>query len=137
MLKEKTKAINALMTMVDILLAIISFNIALYLEFGRFSVLHHKDSVILQLLIVIFWALLSNGMGTNIMYRSRPYLIVLFNCLGLTFAGTLLLILSAWAFNLFYLGIHLFFIFGFIHLFSPLAPKHLPIKYLNRLAKKG
>lgn len=137
MLKEKTKAINALMTMVDILLAIISFNLALYLEFGRFSVLHHKDSVILQLLIVIFWTLLSNGMGTNIMYRSRPYSIVLFNCLGLTFAGSLLLILSAWAFNLFYLGIHLFFIFGFIHLFFTFSAKTFTYQILKSARKKG
>ena len=112
MLKEKARVINGLLTLVDVLIALVSFNLALYFEFGRVSVLHQKDSVILQLLILIFWALLSNGMGTNVMYRSRPFSVVLFNCLGVSFVGTLLLVVAAWSFNLFYLGIRLFVLFA-------------------------
>ncbi|ASB49469.1 sugar transferase [Alkalitalea saponilacus] len=137
MLKEKAKAINTLMTMVDIILAIVCFNLALYLEFGRVSLLHHKDSIILQLLIIIFWTLLSNGMGTNIMYRSRPYSAVLFNCLGLTIAGTLLLILSAWAFNLFYLGVKIFLIFAVINLVLTFGIKTITYQMLKSARKKG
>ncbi len=137
MLKEKAKAINTLMTMVDIIIAIVAFNIALYIEFGRFSLLHHKDSIILQLLIVIFWTLLSNSMNINIMYRSRPYSAVLFNCFGLAFIGTLLLILSSWAFNLIHLGYRPFFYFASLTLILTFTFKTLTYKTLKAARKKG
>lgn len=137
MLKEKAKAVNTISTLVDVLLAIISFNIALYLEFGRVSVLHHKDSVILQLLIVIFWTLLSKGLGTNILYRSRPYSMVLFNCIGLAIIGTVLLVVSAWAFNLFYLGIGLFLVFAVLDLFFTFGFKTLIYQILKGARRKG
>jgi exopolysaccharide biosynthesis polyprenyl glycosylphosphotransferase len=137
MLKEKARAINTVLTMVDVILAIFSFNLALFIEFGRISVLHHKDSVILQLLIVIYWTLLSNGLGTNIMYRSRPYSMVLFNCLGLSVVGTLFLVVSAWAFNLFYLGIHLFGVFVFLNLLFTFSFKTLVYQFLKKARRKG
>lgn len=137
MLKEKARAINTILTMVDVILAIISFNLALFIEFGRISVLHHKDSVILQLLIVIYWTLLSNGLGTNIMYRSRPYSMVLFNCLGLSIAGTLFLVISAWAFNLFYLGVQLFGVFALLNLFLTFSFKTSVYQFLKNARKKG
>jgi exopolysaccharide biosynthesis polyprenyl glycosylphosphotransferase len=137
MLKEKARAINTILTMVDVILAIISFNLALFIEFGRISVLHHKDSVILQLLIVIYWTLLSNGLGTNIMYRSRPYSMVLFNCVGLSVAGTLFLVISAWAFNLFYLGVQLFGVFALLNLFLTFSFKTSVYQFLKNARKKG
>jgi exopolysaccharide biosynthesis polyprenyl glycosylphosphotransferase len=137
MLKEKARVINGLLTLVDVLIALISFNLALYFEFGRISVLHQKDSVILQLLILIFWALLSNGMGTNVMYRSRPFSVVLFNCLGVSFVGTLLLVVAAWSFNLFYLGIRLFVLFAVLTLVFTFWYKALVYHFLKRARKKG
>lgn len=63
MLKEKAKTINAISTMADVVLALISFNIALYFEYGKISILHQKDSVILQLLIIIFGLFFQMGLG--------------------------------------------------------------------------
>jgi exopolysaccharide biosynthesis polyprenyl glycosylphosphotransferase len=137
MLKQKAAAINSILTIVDVIIAIVSFNIVLYVEFGQLSLIHNKDSVILHLLIVIFWALLSNGLGMSIMYRSRPYSMVLFNCLGLTFAGASLLALSAWAFNLFYLGVRTFFIFGVFNLILTFAIKTFTYQSLKSARRKG
>jgi len=137
MLKEKARLINTILTMVDVILAVISFNIALFIEFGRLGLLQNKDNVILQLLIVIYWTLLSNGLGTNVMYRSRPYSMVLFQCLGLTFVGTLFLVISAWAFNLFYLGLQMFGVFAILNLFLTFSFKTSVYQYLKKARKKG
>lgn len=137
MLKEKAKTINAVSTMADVVLALISFNIALYFEFGKVSVLHQKDSVILQLLIIIFWTLFSNGFGTNLLYRSRPYSMVLLSCLGLSIVGTMLLVVSAWAFNLFYLGVGLFLLFALFDLILTFHFKTFVYYLLKRVRRKG
>ncbi|MGQ1946393.1 sugar transferase [Geofilum sp. OHC36d9] len=137
MLKEKAKAIGTIMTMVDIALALISFNLALYFDFGQLTFLYSKDSVILQLLVIIIWTLLSSGVQSNILYRSRPYSMVLFNCLGLVFSGTSLLILSAWTFNLFYLGLRHFFVFAVIDLALTFTSKSFIYHFLKRARKKG
>ena len=137
MLKEKAKTINAISTMADVVLALISFNIALYFEYGKISILHQKDSVILQLLIIIFWTLLSNGFGTNVSYRSRPYSMVLLSCLGLSVVGTILLVVSAWAFNLFYLGVGLFLVFALFDLVLTFHFKTFIYYLLKRVRRKG
>ena len=67
MQREKANAISALMAMLDVGLALISFNLAIYSDFGQFSFLYNKDSIILQLLVIIIWTFMSTGFKTNIL----------------------------------------------------------------------
>lgn len=137
MQKEKANAIGALMAMLDVGIALISFNLAIYSDFGQFSFLYNKDSIILQLLVVIIWALMSTGFKANILYRSRPYSMVLFSVVGQVFLGTSLLILSAWTFNIFYLGVFHFLIFAVINLSLTFTSKSFIYYFLKRVRRKG
>src|SRR5690554_3245267 len=137
MQKEKANAISALMAMLDVGLALISFNLAIYSDFGQFSFLYNKDSIILQLLVVIIWTFMSTGFKTNILYRSRPYSMVLFNVVGQVFLGTTLLILSVWTFNLFYLGLSHFLIFAIINLALTFSSKSFIYFFLKKARKRG
>ena len=137
MQKEKANAISALMAMLDVGLALISFNLAIYSDFGQFSFLYNKDSIILQLLVVIIWTFMSTGFKTNILYRSRPYSMVLFNVVGQVFLGTTLLILSVWTFNLFYLGVSHFLIFAIINLALTFSSKSFIYFFLKKARKRG
>lgn len=137
MQKEKANAISALMAMLDVGLALISFNLAIYSDFGQFSFLYNKDSIILQLLVIIIWTFMSTGFKTNILYRSRPYSMVLFNVFGQVVLGTTLLILSVWTFNLFYLGVTHFLFFAIINLALTFTCKSFIYFFLKRARRKG
>ncbi len=137
MLKEKEKAINAVLTVADVIFALLTFNLVLFLEFNSFSFIHYKDSIILHLLIVIIWFLLGSGLGSNFIFRSRPYSVVLFNCIGLVAAGTSLLAIAIYSFNLFYLGVKLIFLFSLINLVLSFTFKFIIYKYLKSIRKKG
>jgi exopolysaccharide biosynthesis polyprenyl glycosylphosphotransferase len=136
MLKEKTTLVNAFITVGDVIIAIISFNIALYIEFDVFPVFT-KDSVILQLLIIIFWGVLVNWFGLNTLYRSRPYSIVLFNCAGLSLVGTTLMAVGIMSFNLFYLGLRPLLFFAGIDFLLTFGFKIFLFKFSKTVRKKG
>ena len=136
MLKERTSLVNAIITVVDVIIALLSFNIALYLEFEMLPVFI-KDSVILQLLIIIFWGILVNLFGLNTLYRSRPYSIVLFNCAGLAIVGTALLAVGIISFNLSYIGLRPLVFFAVTDLIITFASKFFIFKFFKTIRKKG
>lgn len=137
MLKERANVINNLLIIADILIALISINLAYYLMLGSLSLINDKDYMILHLLIVIFWFLLAKGLGISIIFRSRPYSAVLFNCLGLVAFGTSLLAISIFLLNLFHLGIKLLLLFAVVDLTLTFLYKLAVYSYLKRARKKG
>lgn len=136
MLKEKTGVVNTIISIVDVFIAIISFNIALFVEFKQFPVIT-KDSIILQLLIIIFWGILVSGFGLNTLYRSRPYSIVFLNCLWVAAIGATLMATAILAFNLFYLGLRPLLFFTAINLVLTFAFKLCVYIFFKRARKKG
>ncbi|MDR2928209.1 MAG: sugar transferase [Cytophagaceae bacterium] len=115
MLKEKVSLVNTFIAIVDVAIAIVSFNVALFIEFKQFPVFN-KDTLILQLLIVAFWSMLVSGFGLNTIYRSRPYSVVFLTCTGISIIGSCLLAISVFVFNLFYLGLRPLIYFSAISL---------------------
>jgi len=136
MLKEKTGLVNTFIAIGDVIIAIISFNIALYIEFNQFPVLT-KDSVILQLLIIIFWGVLVNGFGLNTLYRSRPYSIIFLNCAGVAAIGAALMAVAILSFNLFYLGLRPLIFFAASDLILTFIFKLCIYIFFKRVRKKG
>jgi len=136
MLKEKTALVNTFITVADVLIALISFNIALSIEFKQFPLIT-KDSIILQLLIIIFWGVLVSWFGLNTLYRSRPYSIVLFNCAGVAIVGTTLMSIGIISFNLFYLGLRPILFFAAIDLVLTYTFKFLIYKVFKSFRRKG
>ncbi|MDG5800516.1 sugar transferase [Marinilabiliaceae bacterium ANBcel2] len=137
MLKERARLINSIITIADVFIAIFVFNIVINILVEQPNIINHKDNIIIQLLIIIYWALLSDGLGTNVLYRSRPSSLVLFNCTGLVIMGTTLLILSAWLLNISHLNFRFFALFSLTTLFLTATFKLSTYRILKKFRKKG
>lgn len=137
MLKGKRSFINYCLTVADILIALVSINIAYYIEFGALSLILDGDYLALHLLIIIFWYLISKGLGVDVMFRSLPYSIVLFNCIGQVAIGTSLIAISILAFNLFYIGLKLLLLFALIDLVLTFTLKIVLFMYIKNVRRKG
>lgn len=137
MQKEREIMTNVLLVMADVLLALVSFNLVLFLEFGDFNFIHHKDAIILHLLIVIIWFIVVSAFGINLFFRSRPYSVVLFTCIGMTAVAASLLSVAIYSFNLTYLGIKFLLVFSIFDLILSFSLKLFIYKYLKKVRKKG
>lgn len=135
--KEKAKTINNFLIMLDVFIALISFNLAIYINLEKLFILYNKDSVIYQLLILIIWTLIGGSFKNSILYRSRPYSMVLVNIFGQVFAGITLLILSAWSLNILHIGLSHLVAFGIINLILAFTVKTLIYYFYKRARKKG
>ncbi|TAJ14894.1 sugar transferase [Marinilabiliaceae bacterium JC017] len=137
MLREKEQVINNVLAFFDVLIAWVSFNAALFIHFEQFSFLRNKDSVILYLLILFIWLVLSKSLRLNELYRSRPYSILLFNCIVLASIGTGLLSISVFAFNLYYIGLMPLVYLGVIDVFLTFGAKLLIYAFFKGARRKG
>lgn len=137
MLKEREKVINRILALIDVLIAWIAVDLVLYFNVEGYHFGMHKDVLILHLLILSFWWILSRRFHLNEIYRSRPYSIVLFNCLGLSAIGTGLLAVSFYLFQLNYLDVDLLIEFGILNLLLTFSWKLIMFASLKRLRRKG
>lgn len=135
--KEKAKTINTFIIMLDVLIALVSFNLSIYINLEKFLILYNKDSVIYQLLIIIIWTLIGGSFKNSILYRSRPYSMVLVNIFGQVFAGITLLILSAWTLNILNIGLYHLVTFGILNLVLAFSTKTLIYYFYKRARRKG
>ncbi len=116
MLREKENVVNNFLALIEVIVAWISFNLSLFIYFGHFSFIKYKDSIILHLVIALFWYLLGKYFRLAQVHRSRPYSVILFNCLALVISGTAILGLSVLSFNLYYIGFEPLLYFALINL---------------------
>jgi exopolysaccharide biosynthesis polyprenyl glycosylphosphotransferase len=137
MLKEKERVINRILSAIDVLIAWITVNLILYVQVEGYYFNMHKDVLIIHLLILSFWWILSRRFHLNELYRSRPYSIILFNCLGLSAIGTGLLAVSFYLFQLNYLKVSLLLEFGILNLVLTFSWKLLLYTSLKRIRRKG
>ena len=136
MLKEKAGLINTFIVVTDVIIALISLNITLYIEFKQFPIFN-KDTLILQLLIIIIWSLLISGFGLNTIYRSRPYSIILLNCFVVVIIGTCCLAIAILALKLIYFGLQPLMFFAAIAIFLTFVFKLLTYKFFKFVRRKG
>ncbi len=116
MLREKEKVVNNFLAVIEVAVAWLSFNLAMFIYFGHFSFVRYKDSIILHLIIAFVWFVLGKYFRLTQLHRSRPYSAILFNCVALVLSGTSLLGLAVLVFDLYYIGFDPLLYFGFINL---------------------
>lgn len=137
MLREKAKVVNRLLAIVDAIIAVVSYNLAVYIEHGYLLPLQNKDSIILHFIIVFSWFVLARTFRLNQLYRSRPYSAVLFGCLSLAIVGTAILAIAVWAFDLHSIGLRHLLVFAVINLILTFSFKTLNYSLLKRARTKG
>ncbi|MDN5290174.1 MAG: hypothetical protein PWQ06_413 [Anaerophaga sp.] len=137
MLREKAKVVNRFLAIVDVLIAIISYNLAVYIEQGYLEPLTNKDSIIIHFLLIFFWYTFARAFRLNQLYRSRPYSVVLFGCLSLAVVGTSVLMLFVWILDLYSIGFSRLLMFGGINLILTFGFKVLNYSFMKRARSKG
>jgi FlaA1/EpsC-like NDP-sugar epimerase len=137
MLREKANLVYTFLDIFDVIIAIVSFNLTVYIEKGYLTPFQNKDSIILHFIVVIAWFLLARAFGLNQLYRSRPYSAVLFGCMSLAIAGTSILAISVWVFELNSIGLTQLLVFGSIDLVLTFSFKTFNYSLLKRARSKG
>lgn len=137
MLKEKAKVVNRFLAIIDVVIALVSYNIAVFIEYGRLLPVQNKDSIILHFIIIVVWFLLSRTFRLNQLYRSRPYSAVLFGCLSLAVVGTAVLALAVWALALHSIGLNQLLVFAGINLVLTFGVKVINYSFLKSARSKG
>jgi exopolysaccharide biosynthesis polyprenyl glycosylphosphotransferase len=137
MLRERAKVINRSLAVIDVLLAIIGFNLALWIETGHISLMQNKDTTILHFVLITVWYFLGISLHLNQLFRSRPYSVVLFSCLSQVLLGTSLLALSIWIFNLSSIDIEILGLFAGITLLFTFSAKLGSYYFMKRARSKG
>ena len=137
MLREKAKVVNSFLAIVDVLIAIISYNLSVFIELGHLDPLTNKDSIIIHFLLIFLWYILAKALRLNQLYRSRPYSVVLFGCLNLAVVGTSALILFVWILDLYSIDFSRLLLFGIIDLFLTFGFKLVNYSYMKRARSKG
>ncbi len=92
MIKEKTRIVNNFLAFIDGVIAWISLYLVFFLQKGNIDFLTRKDTVILYIALILGWFVLSGILRVSELYRSRPYSVLLFNCILLSLIGTIYLV---------------------------------------------
>ncbi len=137
MLREKEKVVYNALAAVDVFIAWIAFELALWVHFEQLAFIRNKDSIILHLLILGIWLVLSKTLRLNELYRSRPYSVLLFNVIVMSLLGSGLLALAVFVFNLFYIGLIPILYFGGIVTFLTFVEKVVIYHYMKSARKRG
>lgn len=137
MLREKEKVVNNVLAIIDVVLAWISIEIALWSYFGQLSFLRNKDAIILHLLIFAVWMSLSKALRMNEVYRSRPYSVILFNVIVMSLFGAGIMGFAVFVFNLFYIGITPIIYFAGIVTVLTFLEKVALYSYMKRARRRG
>ncbi len=137
MLRKKEEVINNFLAFIEVVIAWLSFNLSLFIYFGHFSFIKYKDSIILHLVIALFWYLLGKYFRLAQVHRSRPYSAILFNCLAMVISGASILGLSVLFFNLYYIGFEPLIYFAVINLILMFGFKMGIYTYFKRARLHG
>ncbi len=137
MLRERAKVINRLLAILDVFLAILAFNLALWVDTGHISLMQNKDTIILHFVLIAVWYILGTSLHLNQLFRSRPYSVVLFTCLSQVLLGTALLALSIWLFQLSSIKLELLVWFAGITLVLSFSAKMGSYFFMKRARLRG
>lgn len=133
--KENAYIMRGAIVMGDIFIALISYNIAVSIFQQNLTFFYNKDQIIQQLLIMIIWTLVGSSFKNNMLYRSRPYSMVLINTLIQVFAGITLFVLSLWTLGILQLKTSYILLFGAIN-FSLAFIAKSTIYYISKVNRR-
>src|SRR5574344_607867 len=77
-LSDRGKFVKVVLTIIDIMLACISYNISISVFYSHMAWLVSNDNLVVCVFIAIYWAMIEEWLRTNEVYRSRSYGYVLF-----------------------------------------------------------
>ena len=137
MLKERESFVNTLLAVLDAKLGMVSFNLSISFFWDGMVSPQFKDLVILNFFLAIIWFLLSKSLRLSEIYRSRPYSIILFNCLGLSFIGTGIIGLLLFLFQMVYIGIAPIVVFAVFNTLLIFLTKGIIYSYMKLLRRRG
>jgi len=137
MINEKNKIVNNFLASIDVIIAWFSLDMILYLQKGDLTFLSTKDFIILHLYIFVVWYILSKVIRVSELYRSRPFSILLFNCILLSVIGTALLVLLIFVAEQQVVELKLFFYFFILNLAFTFTFKFLLFTIFRSVRKKG
>lgn len=137
MIKEREKVINNFIAFLDVIVGIASFGFALLLFFRQRGFVESRDFQIAIILLSIIWWVLSKTFSLSILHRSRPMSGILFNCLRLSFLGTILLGLLIYFLSLSDISIHIIKYFLPINLVLTFGFKTLVYAFMRRARVRG
>jgi exopolysaccharide biosynthesis polyprenyl glycosylphosphotransferase len=137
MVKEKNKIVNNFLAFIDVVIAWVSLDITLFIQKGDLSFLFTKDSLILHFFLLFVWYVLSKVFRVSELYRSRPFSMLLLNCILLAFVGTSLLTLMIFSVEQKQIDIKLLLSFAGLDLFFTLSFKYILFLIFRNARKKG
>jgi exopolysaccharide biosynthesis polyprenyl glycosylphosphotransferase len=137
MIKEKNKIINNFLAFIDVIIAWVSLDITYFIQNGNFYLFEDKGFVIQHFLILFIWFTLSKVLRLSELYRSRPYSVLLFNCILLALAGTAILVFFVFIIEQHYISIKTLLYFAAITLVLTFTFKLLVFYVFKNARKKG
>ncbi len=137
MIKEKNKILNNFLAFIDVVIAWVSLDITYFIQNGDFYLLGDKGFIIQHFLILFIWFTLSKVLRLSELYRSRPYSVLLFNCILLALTGTAILVFFVFVIEQHYISIITLLRFAVITLVLTFAFKLLVFSMFKNARKKG
>jgi exopolysaccharide biosynthesis polyprenyl glycosylphosphotransferase len=137
MLKERELAVNNMLAGVDVIIALVTFNLTAYFVGEQATGYHNRDLIILNLLTVAVWFVFSKRFRLGELYRSRPYSIVIFNCAGLSFFGGAILALAAFVLKISFASTWLLGVFIIANMSLTFLVKVIIYKTMKSFRKQG
>ncbi len=137
MIKEKNKIVNNFLAFIDVIIAWVSIDITNFIQNGDFSYFFNEGSVIQHFFLLFIWFMLSKILRLSELYRSRPYSVLLFNCILLSVIGSAFLGFFIFLIQQYYVSVMPLLYFAGINLVLTFAFKFLVFSIFKNARKKG
>ncbi len=137
MIKEKNKIIDNFLAFIDVVIAWVSLDLTYFIQHGDFYLLGDKGYIIQHFLVFFIWITLSKLLRLSELFRSRPYSVLLFNCILLAITGTALLVFFVFILEQYYINFNTLLYFMAINLTLTFTFKLLVFSIFKNARKKG
>lgn len=137
MLREKERYVRNFIGFLDVWMAWLSYHITLSVLYNELTFVVSKDLLLSNIFIFVIWYGLSKAFHLNEIYRSRPYGVILYNCIGQGVIGTALLAFILVSFNLYYPGPKIFGVFAMMSILLCFAFKYVIYSFFKVIRKRG
>jgi len=137
MIREKSKIVNNFLAVIDVFIAWLALDIALFIQKGDISFFTTDETILLHVLLLFIWFTLSKVLRVSELYRSRPISILLFNCILLSVIGSALLVLFIFVLKQRFSDIRLLVYFAGLSLLLTFTFKVILFSIFKNARKKG
>lgn len=136
-LSNRGKFVKIMLTLIDIVIACISYNIAIGMFYPHMAWQMTNDTFVVSVFIAIFWGTLEEWLKTNEVYRSRSYAYVLYNCALQNVIGTVMITATIVLLGFINYGRGVLIIFGATSATLCFVAKVVFYKTLRELRRRG